>query len=255
MSNEFPPASSGSGASDTSSFITSTDESSSLTSSRRLVDGTNTTVDTSVAGQVKVNVSGGGVTSVTGTANQIGSTGGSTPVISIVSNPVISGTASIQIPSGTTAQRPSPVNGQIRFNTSQAFMEYQYNAGGWAGIPRMSQGPVSGNYFFPNGGDLELPAGNVANRTNSYAGVRMNDTSGINGTDYGFLEWYNSEIYVGSVCAALNSTTGDQEAAKLPAGNTASRPSAPVVGYFRWNTETSKLELWDGSVWKTFTAD
>jgi hypothetical protein len=41
-------------------FITASDETSTLSNSRRLVDGTNTTVDTSVAGQIKVNAPAAG---------------------------------------------------------------------------------------------------------------------------------------------------------------------------------------------------
>jgi hypothetical protein len=65
------------------------------------------------------------VTSVTGTANQITVTGTTTPTIAIASNPVITGngtfngTGFLNIPVGTTAQRPStPATGMLRFNTS-----------------------------------------------------------------------------------------------------------------------------------------
>lgn len=54
------PGGSGSGADSNSDFVTFSDESSTLPNSRRLVNGTNTTVDTSTPGQIKVNASGGG---------------------------------------------------------------------------------------------------------------------------------------------------------------------------------------------------
>lgn len=54
------PGGSGSGADSNSDFITFSDESSTLPNSRRLVNGTNTTIDTSTPGQIKVNASGGG---------------------------------------------------------------------------------------------------------------------------------------------------------------------------------------------------
>lgn len=38
-------------------------------------------------------------------------------------------------------------------------------------------------------------------------------------------------------------------AVQLPTGNTASRPNPAVAGYLRWNTQTSKLECYDGSSW------
>jgi len=38
----------------------------------------------------------------------------------------------------------------------------------------------------------------------------------------------------------------------LPSGNTAQRPSAPIAGYTRYNTDSAKVEFFNGSVWATF---
>lgn len=59
-------------------------------------------------------------TSILGTTNQITvSIVDGIATISLADNPIIPGTASITIPTGTTAQRPSsPTVGMIRFNTS-----------------------------------------------------------------------------------------------------------------------------------------
>ena len=59
-------------------------------------------------------------TSILGTSNQINvSVAGGVATISLASNPVIPGTASITIPTGTTVQRPAtPTAGMFRFNTS-----------------------------------------------------------------------------------------------------------------------------------------
>lgn len=51
---------SGGGAPTSSTYVTSGDETGTLSNSRQLVDGTNTTIDTSTPGQIKVNASGGG---------------------------------------------------------------------------------------------------------------------------------------------------------------------------------------------------
>lgn len=49
-------------------------------------------------------------------------------------NPKFTGTEGMEIPGGTTAERPgSPVEGTLRYNSQLGFME-QYNAAGWAGI-------------------------------------------------------------------------------------------------------------------------
>lgn len=58
-------------------------------------------------------------TSILGTTNQIAvSVAGGVATISLATNPVLPGTASVTIPTGTTAQRPStPILGMIRINT------------------------------------------------------------------------------------------------------------------------------------------
>ncbi len=41
----------------------------------------------------------------------------------------------------------------------------------------------------------------------------------------------------------------DTDFVKLPTGTTAQRPSSPAAGYFRFNTTTSKSEVYDGASW------
>lgn len=74
---------------------------------------------------------------MTGTANQIAVTNGDgvsgPPVFSISNNPIIPGNGSITIPIGTTAQRSTGANGQIRYNTDTGQFE-GFSAGSWASI-------------------------------------------------------------------------------------------------------------------------
>jgi len=69
----------------------------------------------------------------------------------IADNPTFSGTESITIPSGTTAQRASsPANGMIRYNTTESTME-SYIAGQWQEM--QSQGyPYTLEYVVVAGG-------------------------------------------------------------------------------------------------------
>jgi hypothetical protein len=60
--------------------------------------------------------------------NADGTTGN--PTIGLASNPIIPGTGSIFIPVGTTGQRSSGVNGQIRYNSTDGAYE-GYSAGAW----------------------------------------------------------------------------------------------------------------------------
>ena len=48
-------------------------------------------------------------------------------------NPRFSGVESMLVPKGNTGERPTAVEGEIRYNTQLGFLE-QYNATGWAGI-------------------------------------------------------------------------------------------------------------------------
>jgi hypothetical protein len=72
-----------------------------------------------------------GVTSVTGTPNEIDVANPSTtPVVSIADNPVIPGDESIQVPKGGTGDRPlATTEGQFRYNTDTNVYEGYTNAG------------------------------------------------------------------------------------------------------------------------------
>ena len=71
---------------------------------------------------------------ILGTSNQISVTSGdgsANPTIGLASNPILPGTASVVVPTGTTAQRPGNLAGQLRFNTTLNAFEGQDNSGVW----------------------------------------------------------------------------------------------------------------------------
>jgi hypothetical protein len=72
-----------------------------------------------------------GVTSVTGTPNEIDVANPSTnPVVSIAPNPIIPGDESIQVPKGGTGDRPpATTTGQFRYNTDTNIYEGYTNVG------------------------------------------------------------------------------------------------------------------------------
>ena len=83
---------------------------------------------------------------IQGTANQIAVTNGAgttgDPTLAIAANPIIPGTGSIQVPSGTTAQRTSPAsNGMIRFNTTTNNYEV-WIVDKWVNLSLFSSGGV-----------------------------------------------------------------------------------------------------------------
>jgi hypothetical protein len=74
---------------------------------------------------------------ITGVSSQISITNGNgagTPTIGLASNPVIPGTASMLLPSGTTAQRDAGTSGEIRFNTTTNLFE-GFASGTWQSFP------------------------------------------------------------------------------------------------------------------------
>ena len=80
---------------------------------------------------------GGAITSatITGTASQIDVANGTgvsgNPTIAIASDPILSGSGGLVIPVGTTGQRGSSTNGNLRYNTTTATFEgYANNAWG-----------------------------------------------------------------------------------------------------------------------------
>jgi len=82
---------------------------------------------------------GGAITSatITGTASQISVANGTgisgNPTIAIASDPVLSGNGGLIVPSGTTGQRGSSVNGNFRYNSTTASFE-GYANGAWGSI-------------------------------------------------------------------------------------------------------------------------
>jgi len=82
---------------------------------------------------------GGAITSatITGTASQIDVANGTgisgNPTIAIASDPVLSGNGGLIVPSGTTGQRGSSVNGNFRYNSTTASFE-GYANGAWGSI-------------------------------------------------------------------------------------------------------------------------
>lgn len=74
---------------------------------------------------------GGAVSLLSGTANEI-TVSGLLPsyTVGIADNAIFPGLGAVTIPSGTTAQQPTPTNGMFRYNTSKGNVEY-YRPAAW----------------------------------------------------------------------------------------------------------------------------
>jgi hypothetical protein len=187
---------------------------------------------TGVAASV-ANLSGTGVLALTssgttvsgrdllGTANQVSVTNGNgasgNPTFAIADNAVFPGTESVQVPAGTTAQRPAvPVNGDIRYNTDTARFEI-YAGSSWTTI---------------GAGD-----GTVTN----VAGT-VNQITVANGTT------------TPQISIATNPVIPGTGSISVPAGGTAARPGTPTNGMIRYNTDSLVFEGYLNNVWTAFAS-
>ena len=117
----------------------------------------------------------GTVTSVQGTVNQIAvANSTTTPVVSIASNPTLPGTAFVQLPIGTTAQRGTPSYGAFRYNSDTGALEVYTNIG-WntvsagTGVVTFSAGTTGLTPNTPTAGGIVL--GGIVNPATGGTGV------------------------------------------------------------------------------------
>lgn len=122
---------------------------------------------------------------ITGTANQITITNGDgvsgNPTLSIANNAVLPGNASLTIPIGTTAQRDTPTNGQIRFNTTLGYAEISDN-----------------NVYVPLGKIVQCVTGSIAQTTGTttlpFDGTLPTITEGFEIWTQSITPFYNNSI-------------------------------------------------------------
>ena len=92
---------------------------------------------TTAVGLLTVNGNTVTATTIVGTTNQISVTTGNgiggSPTVGIASNPLLPGSSYVGLPSGSTAQRGSPSNGALRYNTDIASLE-AYANNSWGAI-------------------------------------------------------------------------------------------------------------------------
>jgi trimeric autotransporter adhesin len=117
--------------------------------------------------------------SIVGVSSQIAVTNGNAagaanPTIGLSNDPIVPGVAAITVPTGNTAQRPSGVAGQIRYNTDLNQFE-GYSAGAWrvfsasGGISTFSAGTTGLLPNTPTGGTIVLSG--VVNTSSGGTGV------------------------------------------------------------------------------------
>ena len=186
--------------------------------------------------------------------------GASNPAVSLD----ITGTDSILLPKGTTAQRPAaPVQGYVRYNTDINTFE-GYGAGNaWGslgGVKDTNQDTFIAAESFPTSNDdalrfinsnnesMRIIRGGFVGISNIAPSERL-ELSGGNAK-------FNSNIYIlnrlgiGASNPAVSLDITGTDSILLPKGTTAQRPAAPVQGYVRYNTDINTFEGYGaGNAW------
>ena len=120
---------------------------------------------TTAVGLLTVNGTTVTATTIVGTTDQISVTTGNgiggSPTVGIASNPLLPGSSYVGLPSGGTAQRGSPSNGALRYNTDIASLEaYANNAWGaivsGSGVSTFSGGSTGLTPNTPTSGGIVL---------------------------------------------------------------------------------------------------
>ena len=165
-----------------------------------------------------VGVSGGTVNAlqIAGTSNQIsvtnadGSTGN--PTLALANNPVVPGTAGIVLPRGSTAQRGSPVNGELRYNTDLGLFEgYANNAWGsittGSGVTSVATGTGLLGGPITSTGTISIDNTVVATLTDAQT-LTNKTISGANNTltNIGNASLTNSSITINGTAVSLGSS-------------------------------------------------
>ncbi len=201
----------------------------------------------------------------------------------------INSNQALKVPTGTTGQRPlTPVAGMIRFNTSVNQYEgyngtYWLQLGGVSDvdrntyiIPEITPGANDNTLYFVTDGsvaatltssafnvnrlvvdDTEIN-GNVIRTTTTNTDLQLlaNGTGGVLFDNLKFANNSITNIVAGAVTEFKSTGTGyynitGTNAVVIPAGLSAQRPGAPVLGMMRYNIDAGYVEIYDGAAWGT----
>ena len=132
----------------------------------------------------------------------------------------IGGTGGLRIPQGTTAQRPTPTQGQIRYNTTDSQFE-GYDGSVWSGL----------------GGTIDVDQDTK---------IIAESSPGADNDQLQFFTAGNLRLTVDS-----DGTVDVEKRLVIPVGGTADRLSPAIQGSIRFNSDDSAFEGYDGSNWGT----
>ena len=141
-----------------------------------------------------------------------------TPGSVLFSDATFSGNTAIKIPVGGTADRPSALQGHMRYNTDTSQFE-GYDGANWSGL----------------GGLIDVDQ-------DTY--ITAEET-----TDADTLKMYTGGSLAVTVGNDQNVSFDSTGAIVVPVGTTAERPGSLAQGMIRYNTDDSTFEGYDGGAW------
>ena len=196
-------------------------------------------------------------------------------------------TESIVLPSGDTNQRPAtPVAGMIRFNTDIGDYE-GYDGTSWSGLggvfdddrdtyitAELTPGANDGVIRFYTQGNLaasldstgletpRIEIDNILIENTSISAVNTNTDISLQANGTGSVVLENFAFNGSTITNTVTNTNteivqtgsgyfkfGDAEGFVIPVGTSAERPAVPQVGVTRFNTQDSRVEVYDGTNW------
>ena len=197
----------------------------------------------------------------------------------------INATGAVNLPSGTTAQRPTAVAGQFRFNSQLARFE-GYDGSNWIKLDGLQD--LDGNTkitaeltpgandnkirFYINGSvvadidasrfntnrvtvdDIEIDGNRISSvTTNTDLNLIANGTGQVKFENLGVTDSTIKNNVADAVTVFENTGNGyvkfdGSQGVVLPVGGNATRPTG-ATGMIRFNTDDSRVELYDGTTW------
>jgi hypothetical protein len=183
-------------------------------------------------------------------------------------------TGAVILPKGTTADRPTPVAGDMRFNTATGIFEgFGAAFGGVYSLDRQTSVTAGSSE------DLNFRADNVLTMDITATRLRTNgllvdntlfDTNTVTTTNNnltflpggtGLTQIENLTFNAGNIQNNLSSvitlaSTGAgyirftrPDGIDIPYGNNSQRPGTPEIGTTRYNIEEGYVEVFDGTIW------
>ena len=197
----------------------------------------------------------------------------------------IDATGAVNLPSGTTAQRPTAVAGQFRFNSELVRFE-GYDGSNWIKLDGLQD--LDGNTkitaeltpgandnkirFYINGSvvadidasrfntnrvtvdDIEIDGNRISSiTTNTDLNLIANGTGQVKFENLGVTDSTIKNNVADAVTVFENTGNGyvkfdGSQGVVLPVGGNAARPTG-ATGMIRFNTDDSRVELYDGTTW------